>query len=126
VESDQKKGTVVETDPPAGERVPRNTDVNVSISRGPKKVPNVVGMTQDAAEQKLTDFGFTPQVRPDTTSTEPKGTVTGQTPDAGETLQQGATVYITVSQYEPSSPPTTEPTTGPTSPTTSLPTSPAT
>jgi serine/threonine-protein kinase len=110
VESDQPKGTVVKTDPSPGEQVPRDTDVTVSVSRGPKTVPNVVGMTQDAAEQKLRDFGFNPQVRPDTTSTEPKGTVTGQTPDAGETLQQGATVYITVSQYEPSSPPTSLPT----------------
>jgi serine/threonine-protein kinase len=126
VESDQRKGTVVETDPPAGEQVPRNTDVKVSVSRGPQKVPNVVGHTQEEAEQMLEEAGFVPQARPDTTSTEPKGTVTGQTPDAGETLQQGATVYITVSQYEPSSPPASEPTTEPTSPTTTLPTAPVT
>jgi serine/threonine-protein kinase len=125
VESDQPKGTVVKTDPSPGEQVPRDTDVNVSISRGPQEVPNVVGHTQDEAEQMLRDAGFVPQARPDTTSTEPKGTVTGQTPDAGETLQQGATVYITVSQYEPSSPPTSPPTSGATSPPTSLPTSPA-
>jgi eukaryotic-like serine/threonine-protein kinase len=123
VESDVPKGQVVETDPTAGEQVPRDTDVNVSISRGPKEVPNVVGKTQEEAEQELKDNGFVPQVREDLTSTEPKGTVTGQTPDAGEPLQQGATVYITVSQYEP---PTSPPTSEPTSPTTSLPTSPAT
>jgi serine/threonine-protein kinase len=126
VESDQPKGTVVETDPSPGEQVPRDTDVTVSISRGPKLVPNVVGLTQEQAEQRLKDAGFNPQVRPDTTSTEPKGTVTGQTPDAGQPLQQGATVYITVSQYEPTTPPTSSPTSEPTSPPTSLPTSPAT
>jgi eukaryotic-like serine/threonine-protein kinase len=120
VESDQTKGTVVQTDPKAGESVPRGTVVTVSISQGPRKVPNVVGLSQDAAEQKLRDFGFTPQVRPDNTSTEPKGTVTGQTPDAHTPLQQGATVYITVSQYEPSSPPSSSP---PSSPTTSPPSS---
>ncbi len=123
VESDQPKGQVVATDPPAGEQLPRDADVNVSISRGPKKVPNVVGKTQEEAEQMLQEAGYVPQVREDTTSTEPKGTVTGQTPDAGEPLQQGATVYITVSQYEPPSSPTTSP---PTSLPTSLPTSPAT
>jgi serine/threonine-protein kinase len=124
VESDQTKGTVVATDPKSGESVPRGTVVQVSISQGPRKVPNVVGLTQDAAEQKLKDFGFNPQVRPDNTSTEPKGTVTGQTPDAHTPLQQGATVYITVSQYEPTSPPTSSPT-GPTSSPTSLPTTPS-
>ena len=122
VESDQPKGTVVDTDPAAGEQVPRDTQVPVSISRGPQKVPNVVGLTQAEAEQKLRDAGFTPSASPDNSSTEPKGTVTGQTPDAGQTLQQGATVFITVSAFEPSSPPTSPPTSEPTS----LPTSPPT
>ncbi|HEX3223824.1 MAG TPA: Stk1 family PASTA domain-containing Ser/Thr kinase [Nocardioides sp.] len=125
VDSDQPKGTVVSTDPQAGQTVARDSDVNVSISRGPQKVPNVVGMTQQQAEQTLRDHGYVPSVSPDNSSTEPKGTVTGQTPSAHQTLQQGATVYITVSQYEPSSP-TTSPTTEPTSPSTSLPSSPAT
>jgi eukaryotic-like serine/threonine-protein kinase len=126
VESDQPQGSVVDTDPSAGESVPRGTEVTVSISQGPQKVPNVVGMTQDQAEQTLKDAGFQPSVSPDNSSTEPKGTVTGQTPAANTPLQQGSTVFITVSQYEPSSPPTSEPTSGPTSPSTSLPTSPAT
>jgi serine/threonine-protein kinase len=123
VDSDQPKGTVVSTDPQAGQTVARDSDVNVSISRGPQKVPDVVGMTQQDAEALLKSRGYVPSASPDTSSTEPKGTVTGQTPNAGQTLQQGATVYITVSQYEPSSSPTS-PTTEPTTPPTSLPTSP--
>jgi serine/threonine-protein kinase len=126
VDSDQPKGTVVSTDPPAGQQVARDSDVSVSISRGPQKVPDVVGLTQDQAEQKIKDAGFTPQVSPDNNSTEPKGTVTGQTPPAGQTLPQGSNVFINVSSYEPTSPPTSSPTTGPTSPPTSLPTSPIT
>jgi beta-lactam-binding protein with PASTA domain len=126
VESDQPKGTVVKTDPTAGESVPRDTDVNVSVSRGPQKVPDVVDLTQADAEQQLRDAGFVPSASPDNTSTKPKGTVTGQTPAAGQTLQQGATVFITVSQYEPTSPPTSPPTSEPTSPTTGVPISPST
>jgi serine/threonine-protein kinase len=125
VESDQPKGTVVETDPVAGEQVPRDSSVSVSVSRGPQEVPNVVGMTQQQAEQALRQRGFVPQVSPDNSSTEPKGTVTGQTPAANTPLQQGATVFITVSTFEPTSPPTTPPTTEPTTPPTS-PTTPAT
>jgi serine/threonine protein kinase/beta-lactam-binding protein with PASTA domain len=125
VESDQPKGTVVDTDPAAGQQVPRDSTVNVSVSRGPQQVPDVVGMTQQQAEQTLTNRGFKPQVSSDNSSTEPKGTVTGQTPAAGTPLQQGATVFITVSTFEPTSPPTSPPTSEPTSPPTS-PTSPAT
>jgi serine/threonine-protein kinase len=122
VESDQPKGTVVSTDPPPGTQVPRDSDVTVNVSRGPQKVPDVVGLTQAEAEQQIRAAGFVPSVSSDNTSTEPKGTVTNQTPAANQTLPQGATVYITVSTFEPSSPPTTPPTTPPTS----LPTSPAT
>ncbi|MGC4109804.1 MAG: Stk1 family PASTA domain-containing Ser/Thr kinase [Nocardioides sp.] len=121
VQSDQPKGTVTATDPTSGQSVPRGTTVTISIAEGPQQVPNVVGLMQDAAVQKLKDAGFNPQVTPDTNSTEPKGTVTGQTPDAGQPLQQGSTVYITVSQYEPSSPPVSPPSSIPTSPSTSPP-----
>jgi serine/threonine-protein kinase len=125
VQSDQPKGTVTETKPGSGQQVPRGTPVTISIAEGPQKVPDVVGLMQDQAIQKLKDAGFNPQVSPDNSSTEPKGTVTGETPNAGQPLQQGSTVYITVSQYEPTSPPTSEPT-GPSSPPTSEPTSPPT
>jgi serine/threonine-protein kinase len=125
VQSDQPKGTVTKTEPGSGQQVPRGTPVTISIAEGPQKVPNVVGLMEDAAVAKLKQAGFNPQVNPDTTSTEPKGTVTGQTPNAGQPLQQGSTVYITVSQYEPSSPPTSSPpTSGPPSPPTSGPSSP--
>jgi serine/threonine-protein kinase len=126
VDSDQPKGTVVSTDPTPGTQVPRGSDVNVSMSAGPLQVPNVVGMTRADAVQALRQRGFNAQVSPDNNSTQPKNTVTGQTPPEGTRLPQGSTVFITVSTYEPSSPPTSPPTTEPTSPTTSVPTSPAT
>jgi serine/threonine-protein kinase len=126
VDSDQPKGTVVSTDPAPGTQVARDSDVTVDVSQGPHKVPDVVGKTQAEAEQMIKDAGFVPQVSPDNSSTEPNGTVTGQTPAAGQTLPQGSTVFITVSNFEPTSPPTSEPTTEPTSPSTSPPTSPPT
>jgi beta-lactam-binding protein with PASTA domain len=87
-------------------------------------VPDVVGLTQ--AEATTAQGSRVHRRSGRLTSTEPKDTVTGQTPTAGETLQQGATVFITVSTYEPSSAPTSPPTSEPTSPVTSLPTSPPT
>jgi serine/threonine-protein kinase len=126
VQSDNPKGTVVETDPNSGQSVPRGTPVTISIAEGPQGVPDVVGLKEDDAVKLLKEHGFDPQVTPDNSSTEPKGTVTGQTPDAGQPLQQGQKVYIQVSQYEPTTPPTS-PTTPPiSSPTGSPPTSEAT
>jgi eukaryotic-like serine/threonine-protein kinase len=123
VDSDQPKGTVVSTDPTPGTQVPPGSDVTVNIARGQQKVPDVVGHTQADAEAMIKARGFNPQVSQDTSSTQPEGTVTGQTPPAGTQLPQGSTVFITVASA-PSSPPTSPPTSGPTSPPTSLPTSP--
>ena len=49
-ESDEPKGQVVETHPAAGEQVPEGTKITVYFSDGPEKVPDVVGMTEDAAD----------------------------------------------------------------------------
>ena len=40
----------------------------------------MIGLQQGAAEEKIRDAGFEPQVRDDPTSTEPAGTVTDQRP----------------------------------------------
>jgi beta-lactam-binding protein with PASTA domain len=125
VDSDQPKGTVVSTDPPADTKVARDSDVTVSISRGPQKVPDVVGMTQDKAEQSLKDHGFVPVVVNSSSSDAPAGQVVQQIPNAGQREPQGTQVTIVVSSG-PSSPPTSPPTSEPTSPPTSLPTSPPT
>jgi serine/threonine-protein kinase len=122
IESDNTQGTVVKTDPTPGTQVGRDTPVTIFLSRGPQQVPDVVGMTQAQAEQAIKDRGFVPKVSDDNSSTQPKGTVTGQTPAADTPLPQGSPVFITVSTFEPSSP--SSPTTVPTSPTTTPTTAP--
>ena len=47
-ESDEPKDQVIETDPAAGEQVPEGTKITVYFSDGPEKVPDVVGMTENA------------------------------------------------------------------------------
>jgi serine/threonine-protein kinase len=100
VESDEPAGIVIRTDPPPGEMVATNTRITVYYSAGPNEVPDVVGMKRAAAEREITEAGFRPEVVDDTTSTEPKGTVTRQSPGSGETLPQNSTVVIYVSVYE--------------------------
>jgi serine/threonine-protein kinase len=61
-ESDEPKGQVLQTDPAPGDSVPEGSDVTVYFSDGPEKVPDVIGLQQDVAEQKIRDAGFEPRV----------------------------------------------------------------
>ena len=120
IDSDQPKGTVVRTSPAANQQVPRGSPVDVYVSKGPQKVPDVVGMQQADAEKALRDAGYVPVPVTSSTSDRPQGEVIQQVPGAGQREPQGTQVTIVVSAG-PSSPPTspTSPTTG-----TSLPTTP--
>jgi eukaryotic-like serine/threonine-protein kinase len=114
-ESDKPKGEVVRTKPAGGEPVQQGSPVTVFVSDGPEKVPNVIGLQQGQAEEKVRDAGFEPQIRDDNASTAPAGTVTDQFPVDG-TLEEGSTVIIFVSVFvEPPPSPTDSPTTSPTS-----------
>jgi serine/threonine-protein kinase len=100
IDSDEPKGQVVESRPAAGEQVPEGSKVTVVVSDGPEKVPDVVGLTQEQAEQMVRAAGFDPVVVQSGDTTEPKGTVIQQVPDAGETQPKGSKVTIVVSTYE--------------------------
>ena len=89
VDSDQPKGTVVSTNPPANTQVPQGSPVDVSVSKGPQKVPDVVGMQQTDAEQALRDAGFVP-VPVTSASDKPQGEVIQQIPGAGSAASRRA------------------------------------
>jgi serine/threonine-protein kinase len=122
-ESDEPKGQVLQTDPAPGDSVPEGSDVTVYFSDGPEKVPDVIGLQQDVAEQKIRDAGFEPRVVESTATTEPKGTVIDQSPEGGQSAQEGSTVTIVVSAFDEPSPSesssTDSPTELPTAPTSS-------
>jgi serine/threonine-protein kinase len=105
VESDKPKGQVLSANPTTGTTVASGTSVALDVSQGPKAVPNVVGMTQDEAEQAIRAAGFKPDPTDDASSTEPAGTVTKQSPPDGTTQAQGSPVVIWVSTYTPPPPP---------------------
>jgi len=99
-DSDKPKGQVLSQYPAAEEMVASGTTVTLEVARGPKQVPDVVGMTQADAEAAIQEAGFVPRVTPDTASTEPYGTVTSQSPEPPDTQLQGRDVVIWVSQYQ--------------------------
>ena len=63
------------------------------------EVPNVIGMTQDAAAKELDSAGFSVKVQPSyTDSDDDKDKVMEQNPKAGEKKSKGSTITIVVSQ----------------------------
>jgi serine/threonine-protein kinase len=106
-DSDEPAGRVLRTSPPANSQVDPASDVTIFYSDGPEQVPDVVGLQEGAAKARIKAAGFQPRVLPDPESTKPAGTVTDQSPNPGQTAQQGATVTLLVSApQQPSESPT--------------------
>jgi serine/threonine-protein kinase len=91
-------GTVIDTDPAAGTPVPRGSTVTINVSTGPEQVqvPNVIGQTQSAATQALTDAGLDVRVVQVPSTAPNNGKVITQTPSFGSTVDRGSTVTIDV------------------------------
>ncbi|MEI7056359.1 Stk1 family PASTA domain-containing Ser/Thr kinase [Nocardioides sp. CCNWLW239] len=101
-ESDKAKGTVIESDPVDGESVTtgQSTVVTLTVSKGPKKVPDVVGKKAEEAKEILRAAGFTPVVKNEPDTDKPKDTVVEQSPGKGTPLAQDGEVIIFVSTKE--------------------------
>lgn len=94
------QGRVVGQSPPGGTVMSTGSTVAITVSKGPAAdvtVPNVVGMGEAAAKQKLSSSGFTYQVYARTVS-DPSlvGMVISQFPGGGSTAAPGSTVIIEV------------------------------
>jgi beta-lactam-binding protein with PASTA domain len=113
-------GTVIRTDPGAGQTVDKGTTVTLVVSSGPPQVgvPMIVGMTESAARDALQAAGFL-VAKSDVDvpyNSSQAGTVVNQNPPAGTPAPKGSTVSITVGRALP--PPTTTSTSTTTSTTT--------
>jgi len=94
-------GSVVSTDPTAGDPVRKDGAVQLRVSRGPETVtvPKLVGSTEDDAVAALVAAHLA--AGPSTTvydDTVPKGQVVKADPAEGEKLRNGSTVTLTVSK----------------------------
>ncbi|MET8847013.1 Stk1 family PASTA domain-containing Ser/Thr kinase [Amycolatopsis sp. NPDC004625] len=116
--SEQPSDTVpkdsVITQNPNGGQLAIGETITLTVSTGPDQsqptqiqMPTLVGMTFDDAQAKLQSMGWTGQLnqRADRTSSQPEGTITGQSPKAGTTIDKNQTVNVNVSEpLFPSSP----------------------
>ena len=104
-DSDQPEGSVLSQTPQAGTKVDSGSTVNITVSNGKVKVPDVVNKTEAQAKSDLINAGFQVNVvqQPDPS---PVGTVLAQSPQGGTTAARGSQVTITVSSGSPTPTPT--------------------
>ncbi len=95
-------GSVVKTDPPAGESIIKGQDITLYVSVGSNvkktQVPDIKGLTMKEAREKLAESGLSIGSRegveaPDTAN----GKIVGQSPEAGGYVNDGGRVDVQVS-----------------------------
>jgi beta-lactam-binding protein with PASTA domain len=94
------QGLVVSTDPAGGTLAPKNQPITVQVSAGPP-LPNFVGAQFAAAQAAAAAGGYQVNQVPDTKSTQPQGTVTGQSPAAGTPVTPNEVITLNVSSGPP-------------------------
>lgn len=102
--SDQPRGAVVGSTPPAGDSIPLPAVVSITISEGPSslQVPDLTGRTLADARSTLEQLGLhLGEVSRDTSSFQPENTVLSQSPAAGGTIANGGRVNLRVSRFPP-------------------------
>jgi eukaryotic-like serine/threonine-protein kinase len=96
----EQKGRVTATDPVGGVLLAKGSTVALTVGSGPNTVglPNVVGLTVEAARQNLKSAGFTGSIDTDQVdSVQPKGTVVGADPAQGSQVDPASSVTLRVS-----------------------------
>jgi eukaryotic-like serine/threonine-protein kinase len=105
--SDQPRGLVIASSPPAGTKLDLPGSVDVVLSKGPATVqlPDLYGRSAGEARSMIEQLGLRiAGMSRDTSSLQPENTVIRQLPAAGQTVSAGGPVSLTVSHFP--SPPT--------------------
>ncbi|WP_304452518.1 Stk1 family PASTA domain-containing Ser/Thr kinase [Nocardiopsis sp. YSL2] len=103
--NDVDQGTAIGTDPGAGESAAPDAEITLNISSGPEQVqiPDLLGMTREDAEAALSQEGLTASFQDQEDANAPAGTVISQAPAAGQSVNAGTTVTVTIAT-EPAPP----------------------
>ena len=96
------EGSVLDQTPPSGVRTPRGTTVALAVSAGQHQVtvPEVVGMTLDAAKAALEIGGLDVGDLSELPSAHPRGEILFSTPAAGTNVTLPASVSLVLSAGE--------------------------
>ena len=99
VYSEETQGTVIGTDPAAGTKTAKTTEIKMKVSKGSEKitVPNVVGMSENDAKNEIVNAGLqVSSVDTEYNENYEAGIVTRQEPSGGK-VEKGTSVSLTVS-----------------------------
>ena len=102
-ESEQPKGDVFRQSPGSGETVDRASRVQIVVSSGIPmvEVPDVIGLSGDAAAAEISGLGLEVDVREKATDSEDEdGMVLIQRPPPGSERERGRTVVVLVGRFE--------------------------
>jgi eukaryotic-like serine/threonine-protein kinase len=99
--SDVDKGTVIDTDPAAGQQVAKGSTVELKVSKGVKQVvvPDVIGSTADEAKQTMESNGLRASVVFVVSSKEQEKVFQSK-PTAGSKVDEGSIVKIYVPKQQ--------------------------
>ena len=102
VSNEAAYGTIINQDPVEGSLVKPGASVTLQVSQGieedtPIPMPKLVGQTVENAKRILTDMNFTAQVIRDYNDEVEKDRVISTDPAAGDPLQPGQVIILTVS-----------------------------
>ena len=99
--SNEEAGTVIKQDPKAGTKISRGQTVDITVSKGKQShkvsVPDVTGVSLDAAKAALQSHGLRVGSVSKQESRQATGTVISQSPSAGDELANGGSVTLIVS-----------------------------
>lgn len=113
-ESKEPSGTVLSQDPRSGSKIAKGKSVDLTVSKGPKKagvaLPDYSGMSVDSVQANLEANKLKLGSITQKPSSQPSGTVIGQSPGAGAEVKEGEAVNLTVSSGAATTTTTTSPT----------------
>jgi eukaryotic-like serine/threonine-protein kinase len=96
---ERPQGSVISTDPKAGEKADKGSTVRVVVSSGPgtAEVPSVDGLTRSQARARLRRLGFGIEERRESSDTVPAGKAIRTSPPANTRLEKGSQVILLIS-----------------------------
>ncbi|MGH3087313.1 MAG: Stk1 family PASTA domain-containing Ser/Thr kinase [Rubrobacteraceae bacterium] len=90
-------GTILEQDPESGSgRIERGSEISVTTASSENEVPNVMGGSQEEAEQTLAEDGFEIAFEQRESDEDEAGGVLEQNPEGGSTQEVGSTVTVAI------------------------------
>ncbi|GAA0734714.1 Stk1 family PASTA domain-containing Ser/Thr kinase [Clostridium oceanicum] len=102
VKSDKKEGTIVESYPPSGTKVKKDSEVRVSISGGKiLTVPDLKGMDLQSAKDLINNSDLkVGDVSREYSDSVPEGNIISQSLNTGEEVKEGTKIDLVVSRGE--------------------------